>query len=169
MECDSGQNGSTASSARLSISRSHLRPVCSARPSISRSHLRLVSSARHSISRSHLRLVSSARHSIIRSHLRPVSSARPSISRSHLRPVTVHTADRNVSTGPGPNGQETQLAPLAARYFTFTISRFSSDIFLCAALALNRTEVLYSTEKHGCDLGSSFCGADPKKFFVHEQ
>jgi len=91
-------------------------------------------------------------------------SARPSISRSHLRPVTVHTADRNVSTGPGPSGQETQLAPSAARYFTFTVSRFSSDIFLCAALTLNRTEVLYSTEKHGCDLGCSFYGADPKSY-----
>jgi hypothetical protein len=121
-----------------------------------------VSSARPSITRSHLCLVSSARPSITRSHLCLVSSARPSISRSHVCPVTVHTADRNVSTGPGPNGKETQLAPSAARYFTFTISRFSSDIFICVALALNRTEVLYSTKEHDCDLGSGFYGVDPK-------
>ena len=92
------------------------------------------------------------------------SSARPSIGRSQLCPVTVHTADRNVSTGPGPNGKETHLAPSVARYYTFTKSRFSSDIFLCVALALNRIEVLYSTEKHGYDLGSGVYGVNPKSY-----
>jgi hypothetical protein len=121
-----------------------------------------VSSARPNINRSHLCLMSSARPSVSKSYVCLVSSARPSIGRSHLCPATVHTADRNVNTGPGPNGKETQLAPPAARYFTFAISRFISDIFLCVALALNRIAVLYSTEERDCDLGSGFCGVDPK-------
>ena len=75
--------------------------------------------------------------------------------------LTVHTAGRNVSTGPGPNGKETQLAP-SLHVSSHSQYPVSFPMFLYVALALDGIAVLYSTEEHDCDLDSGFSGVAPK-------